>query len=255
MFTFDIFTPSFCTELVQLIDAFEATDLPRRRPNTMNNYGLVLTEIGLSSFAHSLVQSIVGPLTRRLFSDEIFATSLDAQHTFCVEYKAEELGDGDRNLDMHHDAAEVTLNVCLGRGVFEASGLQFCGRFGARNHRGDQLRLKHKVGQAVMHLGRHRHGADDIAKGERINLIVWARSTSFRAAAAYGHVPPDGYPKELGEGSVDRVCLSRANDADYEEKVRIFDGGVAEGEGKRKFTPFVAPAKTCAMKKKGGIAF
>ena len=33
------------------VDAYEATDLPKRRPNTMNNHGLVLTEIGLKKFA------------------------------------------------------------------------------------------------------------------------------------------------------------------------------------------------------------
>ena len=45
-------------------------------------------------------------------------------------------------------------------------------------------------------LGRHRHGADDITAGERLNLIVWARNSAFRAAAAFNHIEPDGYPKE-----------------------------------------------------------
>jgi len=97
--------------LIKTIDDFEATDLPRRRPNTMNNYGLVLTEIGLADWASSLNQRIISRLSPILFAEEAFSSSLDCHHTFCVEYRAEELGQGDRNLDMHHDASEVTLNV------------------------------------------------------------------------------------------------------------------------------------------------
>lgn len=73
-----------------------------------------------------------------------------------------------------------------------------------------------------MHLGRQRHGADNITSGERLNLIVWARSSAFRAAAAFGHVDADGYPKEKeGSGFMpDRVCLSKANDADFEAQLK-----------------------------------
>jgi hypothetical protein len=52
---------------------------------------------------------------------------------------------------------------------------------------------------APLHLGRQRHGADVIATGERLNLILWARSSAFRAAAAFGHVDADGYPREKEE--------------------------------------------------------
>ena len=50
--------------------------------------------------------------------------------TYVRTYQGEELGEGDRFLDMHHDASEITLNVCLGREGFKASGLRFCGQFG-----------------------------------------------------------------------------------------------------------------------------
>ena len=61
-----------------------------------------------------------------------------------------------------------------------------------------------------------RRGADTIESGERLNLILWARSSAFRAAAGFGHVDPDGYPREKEEGNPDRVCLSKSNDHDYE---------------------------------------
>ena len=54
----------------------------------------------------------------------------------------------------------------------------------------------HEKGQAVLHFGRHRNGADDLAVGEHVNLIVWARNSAYRGAVAYGHVLSDGSPFE-----------------------------------------------------------
>ena len=99
------------------------------------------------------------------------------------------------------------------------------------------------MGRAVLHLGRQRHGADNIARGERVNLICWARSSSFRGAAAYGHIEPDGYPKAAEEGQPDRECLSLANDDDYAQQLRALgdetaasraETGCATGACKRK---------------------
>ena len=36
----------------------------------------------------------------------------------------------------------------------------------------------HEIG--VLHRGQHMHGALDISKGERYNLIIWMRSSSVR---------------------------------------------------------------------------
>ena len=49
-------------------------------------------------------------------------------------------------LDMRHDAAEVTLNVCLGRD-FEGATLRFCGRHGDADNRRSRLTYEHKVTQ------------------------------------------------------------------------------------------------------------
>ena len=78
-------------------------------------------------------------------------------------------------------------------------------------------------------------------------MIVWARSSAFRSAAAFGHCDPDGYPKEAEVGEVDQVCLSRANDADYEKRIK--SGNRIDVENKKaKYTPFDAPAKKCPLK-------
>ncbi|KAJ1463252.1 hypothetical protein M885DRAFT_475339 [Pelagophyceae sp. CCMP2097] len=217
IYAFDLFTAEFCSLLLAEVDSFEATDLPRRRPNTMNKAGLIVDECGMRALAAAIVAAVMAPLAAAVYPSEAFAPFLDHHHAFVVHYSADE-SKGDTGLDMHHDASEVTLNVCLGRD-FSGSGLRFCGRFGAGDHRMLQSVVQHKPGRALVHLGRHRHGADDIQTGERFNLIVWARSSAFRGAAAYGHVPPDGYPRRPEDG-VDRLCLSKANDADYDTKLR-----------------------------------
>ena len=173
---------------------------------------------------------------------EVFASSLDTHHSFFVRYAV--ASGGDSHLDMHHDAAEVTLNVCLGK-EFRGSGLRFCGRFGDSDHRKASALCAHTPGYAILHLGRQRHGADTITEGERLNLIMWARSSAFRAAAAYGHTPPDGYPHQPERGPPDQLCLSQSNDADYE----IALAALADGETTRPLPP-VCAAGACSRSNK-----
>ena len=222
VFTFRLLEPAATKVLLECVDAYERSELPRRRPNTMNDAGVIVNEIGMEALMDDLLAVVASPLARALYGEtEIFADSLDHHHAFVVRYEAS--GGGDAYLDMHHDASEVTLNVCLGRDTFEGSGLRFCGRFGSEDHRRETCELRHAPGRAAIHLGRQRHGADVISAGERVNLIVWARSSAFRAAAAFGRVDPDGYPRARETREPDRLCLSRANDDDYERKIKAFD--------------------------------
>lgn len=55
-----------------------------------------------------------------------------------------------------------------------------------------------------------------------MNLIIWGRNSAFRLAAAYGFVSPDGYPRESEDNGVDRCCLSKTNDGDFESKLAEF---------------------------------
>ena len=48
---------------------------------------------------------------------------------------------------------------------------------------------------------------------------MWARYSAFRGAAAFGHIEPDGYPKAAEAGEPELLCLSRANDDDYEAQL------------------------------------
>ena len=66
---------------------------------------------------------------------------------------------------------------------------------------------------------------------------MWARSSAFRGAAAYGHVPPDGFPPENESQAPDRLCLSKSNDRDYQLQL------VALGEAlEPSHMPSLAPA-------------
>mmetsp|Transcript_15584 Transcript_15584/g.45007 ORF Transcript_15584/g.45007 Transcript_15584/m.45007 type:complete len:489 (-) Transcript_15584:12-1478(-) len=250
IYTFDLFTPLFCDLLIAEVDAFEATKLPCRRPNTMNKLGLVVNDIGLEPILTDILESLMDPICQILYGEDapIITSALDHHHSFIVRYRNESNNttkkhsvvaatddDGSRGLDMHHDASEATLNVCLGRDGFTSGGLRFCGRYGDANHRSTGALISHSKGRAILHLGRHRHGADDIESGERINLIMWARNSAYRGAAAFGHVPLDGTPQRKETGVVDMLCLSKSNDRDYEEKMKLLDPTSQRATKKNKY--------------------
>jgi len=185
------------------VESFHASGLPARRPNSMNNYGLILNEIGLRDSLSALQRSLA-PLAKALFPVE--GASLDDHHSFCVSYQAHE----DAGLDMHTDDSDVTVNVCLGK-QFTAAGLTFCGNVGAPDHRRESHRYKHSRGRAVMHLGRRRHGADDITDGHRLNLVMWNYNRSYRASDAFRRRT---YEREAAPPTP--ACVSYTHDRDFE---------------------------------------
>jgi len=202
VFSFPIFTQAFCDILLQEIFNFYASGLEARRPNSMNNYGIILNEIGLEPLIDSL-QQMLQPLGELLFPGP--GSVWDGHHCFIVRYREGE----DLGLDMHTDDSDVTLNICLGL-TFEGAGLQFCGLMGAPNHRRHTYTYKHVKGRAVCHLGRKRHGADDISSGERLNLILWNHSSTYRQSNEY---KKPLYRRE--NGPPDAVCVSYTHDRDY----------------------------------------
>ena len=107
----------------------------------------------------------------------------------------------------------MTFNVCLGD-EFTGSGLTFCGNWGDPDHRQFSHCYHHQVGRAILHLGSRRHGADDIIKGRRMNLIVWSKSSVWRSSVRYRELKHGReYQKERAKPS--KVCLSYTHDVDY----------------------------------------
>lgn len=123
------------------------------------------------------------------------------------------LSDEDLGLDMHTDDSDVTFNVCLGED-FSGATLSFCGMFGAEDHRKFLHTYHHDVGRAVLHLGSHRHGADDIQSGSRSNLIVWNHNWKWRSSRDYTEMMTAAKYKKEG-GPPDDICLSFTHDKDY----------------------------------------
>jgi len=66
-------------------------------------------------------------------------------------------------------------------------------------------------GRAVIHLGRHRHGADDITKGERVNFILWSLNSKYRSSDAFEE---DRHRSANALPPVPQ-CLSYTHDGDY----------------------------------------
>lgn len=202
LFSCRMFSRKFCDMLIEEVDNFATTGLPARRPNSMNNYGIILNEIGWKPMVNVLQDSILARIAGRYWPH---IAPFDGHHTFIVRYKSDE----DRGLDMHTDDSDVTFNLCLGR-EFSGAGLSFCGVMGQPDHRKHSFTYKHDLGRCCWHLGRQRHGADDITAGERLNLIVWNHSSTHRKSSEYKSSP---YRKEVG--SPDQVCLSFTHDRDY----------------------------------------
>jgi len=203
VYSFPLLTYEACDRLFAEVEAFHESGLPARRPNSMNNYGLILNEIGLRDSLTALQQQLA-PLAKALFPLE--GANLDDHHSFCVSYKADE----DAGLDMHTDDSDVTVNVCLGR-EFTAAGLTFCGNVGAADHRQESHRYSHVSGRAVMHLGRRRHGADDITEGHRLNLVMWNYNRAFRASDMH---LKRGFVREAAAPTP--TCVSYTHDRDFE---------------------------------------
>ena len=223
----ETFITMFNEEIQNFYDMSEEHKIPVRRPNSMNQYGVVVNEIGMRPVITSFQQTYLWPLAKRLFPRE--GAKFGNHHSFIVRYRADE----DLGLDMHVDDSDVTFNVCLGHD-FTGATLSFCGNLGQPNHRKHVHTYHHQIGRAVIHLGSRRHGADDIASGTRANLIVWNHNHEWRESAEYKRMRSILYESE--EGPPDAVCLSYTHDRDY-----LFYKELPESKKGETFHPWCPP--------------
>ncbi|XP_057528142.1 2-oxoglutarate and iron-dependent oxygenase domain-containing protein CP2-like isoform X2 [Amaranthus tricolor] len=159
IFTFDMFQSQFCDMLLNEVENIEnwvcETKCKIMRPNTMNRYGAVLDDFGLGFMLDKLMGDFVRPIAK----------------------------------GFHVDDAELTLNVCLGK-EFSGGELFFRGvrcekHVNTETQAEEILDYSHVPGRAVLHRGRHRHGARATTDGRRSNLILWCRSSVFRELKKY----------------------------------------------------------------------
>lgn len=188
VYTFEMLQPQFCELLLAEVENFERWVQEAKfrimRPNTMNKHGAVLDDFGLESMLDKLMENFIRPISTVLFP-EVGGSTLDSHHGFVVEYGK----DKDVDLGFHVDDSEVTLNVCLGKN-FSGGELFFRGircdkHVNSETQSEEILDYSHVPGQAVLHRGRHRHGARPTTSGHRINLLLWCRSSCFRELRKY----------------------------------------------------------------------
>ncbi|GAV65741.1 2OG-FeII_Oxy domain-containing protein [Cephalotus follicularis] len=188
VFTFEMLQPQFCELLLSEVENFERwvheTKLRIMRPNTMNKYGAVLDDFGMETMLDEFLDQFILPISR-VFFPEVGGSTLDSHHGFVVEYGI----DRDVELGFHVDDSEVTLNVCLGK-QFSGGELFFRGvrcdkHVNSETQPEETLDYSHVPGRAVLHRGRHRHGARATTSGRRVNLILWCRSSIFRELKKY----------------------------------------------------------------------
>ena len=205
VYSFQLVSDSFANIFLEELDGYYASGLPIDRPNSMNNYGIIVNNIGMRSAITHLQRTVLQPMADALYPTQA-AGGFDGHHSFMVQYKAGQ----DLGLDMHTDDSDVTFNVCLGRN-FTGAGLTLCGDSRVPTHRQFYKSYEHVVGRCLVHLSSRRHGADDIREGERNNLIIWNSNQKFRASAdAPNNQPyyPEGAPP-------DPRCLSYTHDRDF----------------------------------------
>ncbi|CAH9104794.1 unnamed protein product [Cuscuta epithymum] len=188
VFTFEMLQPRFCNMLLAEVENFEKwvheTKFRIMRPNTMNKFGAVLDDFGMENMLDKLMEDFIRPISRVFFS-EVGGSTLDTHHGFVVEYGI----DRDVDLGFHVDDSEVTLNVCLGK-QFSGGELFFRGvrcekHVNTETQPEEIFDYSHVPGRAVLHRGRHRHGARATTAGQRINLLLWCRSSVFRELRKY----------------------------------------------------------------------
>ena len=173
VYSFELLSDEFCELFLDELDGYYASGPPITRPNSMNNYGIIVNSIGMRGALTHLQRHVLHPIAETLYPREAEG-GFSSHHSFMVQYRADEVTppprrppqqqhpppppqqqspprqhspqQQDLGLDMHTDNSDVTFNVCLGR-EFSAAGLAFCGQMGKPAHRQFSFRYTHPLKQ------------------------------------------------------------------------------------------------------------
>lgn len=113
VWSFPLFSKEFSGQLLAEIDCFYATGLPANRPNSMNNYGVIVNDIGLEPFITTLQQTVLQPIASELFKESAGpmkghpGAKFDSHHSFIVKYRADE----DSHLDVHTSVSDYLAHL------------------------------------------------------------------------------------------------------------------------------------------------
>ncbi|KAG7337656.1 hypothetical protein IV203_030963 [Nitzschia inconspicua] len=172
------------------LEAIATSNIPRRRPNGMNRYGVLLDPSIPGGIAHSplhlfldmLVNDFVRPLGRLFFPSHIHLDDDANYYAFTIRYSSSE----DLQLKEHSDASVITLNLNLNlaKENYDESSIYFVTDDVQTKVDGDndvlskrmkkhRHELQFEPGMALLHRGFLRHGAMPISSGQRHNLVIW----------------------------------------------------------------------------------
>lgn len=189
VYIFQLFTPSFTHLLRDELEHHEASGIPLRRPNGMNRFGAILSDVGFAEMMNHLVRDYLVFAARHLFPDHVGPSDITHSYPFTVHYQPGQ----DIKLSEHTDASTITVNVCLQPSKNDTKVLYFKEQ---RTLQSDVAPLPAtyidlaEPGEAVIHLGQHVHGVADV-DSLRHNLVVWL-------FAEYGYVRVAKYePQEV----------------------------------------------------------
>lgn len=84
LYTFPCLDQTFCAKLIEEVESYEASGLPVSRPNSMNNFGLILDLIGLRPLMTFIRETLISPLAHRFYSPDLILDGLDSHHAFVV---------------------------------------------------------------------------------------------------------------------------------------------------------------------------
>lgn len=154
-------------EIASMREFFEKSGVPPDPPNPYNTGGVNLDNFGQYEMIQALIDKVISPIAKSLFW-EVGEDSLDDHYAFSAAYSK----DWDKNLALHEDDSEISVNYCLGADKFKGADLKFkgvrCQQHADGGHLWDeQYRYANVPGRAVIHMGRHRHMTENIISGER----------------------------------------------------------------------------------------
>jgi len=195
-----ILTPLGCRLILEEAEHYEKTMNAGmvKRPNSMNNHGVVVTDLGLTPLLFQWLSEAVNPLSHMLYDDEDNEGRgpFESVHAFTIRYKQGE----DTDLKEHRDDSDLTVNVCLGSDFFEGALLYFKPKRGSD----ETVKMQHHVGHGVVHKGNIRHGAEHLTAGVRSNLVIWCRHRPPMPGQGPSKVAPPSDKFHLDDIKVDK---------------------------------------------------
>jgi hypothetical protein len=178
VYTFQLFTPSFVQLLREELEHHEASGIPLRRPNGMNRYGAILSNLGFSNMMDRLVADYLVIAARHFFPKNVGPSDITHSYPFTVHYQPGQ----DVKLSEHTDASTITFNICLQPSAQETKVLYFKEQRTLQPNTPPEAASAAYIdlatpGEAVIHLGQHVHGVANVdtspMESPRQQLVVW----------------------------------------------------------------------------------